>query len=601
MIDPEAVRKTFCDDAIRTVMLIDDRFPTYADFRVSNVETETPVVPDAVPEWQADRAHALYQAFKDRKLLCDIENNPSKLTDVAGNFDRIRKSDLIILDFNLKGDQDSTDSIALLDALTGSNHFNLVVVYTQEKLGRVWLEIAAKLRGGWSHAKDLLQDDDVAEDLRRDFLEKHPDYRLDETILASFIMGGMDALPKEAHKSLRAELTEFEMPGSKQTRIIEALINEQLIRTFGLAVGGDPKPVDGHFAPDGVSWLQCGTIFTTFMSKGNVELDAASIYERLEEALVAWKPNVLRVLLSQIQNELELKALAYDKRIFESDELQAGWIYHAMTELLDKPDPTSGVRQVVETLYARILDTIGENLMYEHGACEYGIRLFNGYLKDQPSTADFEERMQRAIKLSGSTKKLEHQNVLHALNSYLSTERFRGDHITNGTLFFEETEAGNDQWWVCTSAACDMVPRLAKDVLSWSHALAPFKPMTALRLEFVRNPNLEHATHGRTIFVNYKNKSLCFHAFQSDTHQPRPATFLLGDCSPDEDGRFTASALKADENKTLTVASKTFVVGGQLRPDYASRLLQQVGNHSSRIGVDYVNHPPKEGQRKSKS
>ena len=267
-------------------------------------------------------------------------------------------------------------------------------------------------------------------------------------------------------------------------------------------------------------------------------------------------------------------------------------IYNALTDLLEKDDPAEGVRQVVEKLYARVLDTIGGNLMYEHKACEEGVQLFKSYLEGEPSKKDFAERMQQAIELSRNTKPLDKLNVLHALNSYLSTEPFRGDFITNGTLFFEERNEGEGDWWVCTSPACDMVPRPLHDEFSYNHSLFPLIPMTALRLQSTGKASLDTATQGRTIFVKHGDIQRCFHAFNPDTHQPRSAMFMLS-TTPVQDHKFEAYALAINDAKEATTTKKTFVIGGQLRSDYASRLLQQVGHHSSRIGVDFVDSIPR--------
>ena len=96
---------------------------------------------------QKDRALELYEGFRNRKMICDIENEVAEL-----EAERFRKSDLIILDYHLgPGRNDNEISINLLRQLSLSQHFNTIVVYTKEPdLDQVWLDIMASLSGDWT-------------------------------------------------------------------------------------------------------------------------------------------------------------------------------------------------------------------------------------------------------------------------------------------------------------------------------------------------------------------------------------------------------------------------------------------------------------------
>ncbi len=58
--------------------------------------------------------------------------------------------------------------------------------------------------------------------------------------------------------------------------------------------------------------LVCGSVFIAFMSKAidGKEGEEPSIFECLDRALVAWKPNLLQLLVSELQNELEQNSYA---------------------------------------------------------------------------------------------------------------------------------------------------------------------------------------------------------------------------------------------------------------------------------------------------
>src|ERR1700735_4796242 len=92
------VKETFETKPLRTVLMIDDEFPTFAD--LARGET-----PDTTKRFsQKDRAVALYEAFQRGHMICDVDNAASDVKT-----DRLRKSDLIILDYHLGPGQNESD------------------------------------------------------------------------------------------------------------------------------------------------------------------------------------------------------------------------------------------------------------------------------------------------------------------------------------------------------------------------------------------------------------------------------------------------------------------------------------------------------------
>ncbi|WP_348223934.1 response regulator receiver domain, partial [Escherichia coli] len=60
--------------------------------------------------------------------------------------DRIRKSDLIIVDYHL--DNNAPDkTLKLLQDLKDSDHLKMIVIYTRENLETVWMQISSTLKG----------------------------------------------------------------------------------------------------------------------------------------------------------------------------------------------------------------------------------------------------------------------------------------------------------------------------------------------------------------------------------------------------------------------------------------------------------------------
>lgn len=74
-------------------------------------------------------------------MICDVDNG-----SVNFDVDRIRKSDLIIVDYHL--DNNAPDkTLKLLQDLKDSDHLNMVVIYTRENLETVWMQISSTLKG----------------------------------------------------------------------------------------------------------------------------------------------------------------------------------------------------------------------------------------------------------------------------------------------------------------------------------------------------------------------------------------------------------------------------------------------------------------------
>src|SRR5680860_1665307 len=126
----DVVVKTFLTDAVRTAILIDDKFPRFDQLcDIANYQ-------ELIKQYnEYDRAQTLYKMFYCRDIVCDIENAPN-----VDDVERLRKSDLIILDYHLTpGDpQDSSKSLAILKKLSNSPHFNVVTVYTRADLDETW-------------------------------------------------------------------------------------------------------------------------------------------------------------------------------------------------------------------------------------------------------------------------------------------------------------------------------------------------------------------------------------------------------------------------------------------------------------------------------
>lgn len=109
-------------EPIRFALLVDDKFPAY-----TSLATDGKLDPDL----DNDRAKKLFSFIREKGWLCDVDNRG----DVSDTFEKqkhLSQSDLLILDFNLNplDQNDPTKALTLLQRLSASENFNLVILYT---------------------------------------------------------------------------------------------------------------------------------------------------------------------------------------------------------------------------------------------------------------------------------------------------------------------------------------------------------------------------------------------------------------------------------------------------------------------------------------
>lgn len=107
-------------DPIRFALLIDDQFPVY-----SRIAEASPQVAQDSP-----RAAKIFNFCRAQGWLCDVDN-ASKAENELTRVAHLNQSDLLVLDFHLDPvrSEDPTLSLQILQKLSHSDHFNLVIIY----------------------------------------------------------------------------------------------------------------------------------------------------------------------------------------------------------------------------------------------------------------------------------------------------------------------------------------------------------------------------------------------------------------------------------------------------------------------------------------
>ncbi len=575
----DAIVYTFRKRAVRSAILIDDNFPTFQDLLNPEIDVQ-------LLYKESSEALNLYSSFHKDKILCDIENN---LDNTDLNFiDKVRKSDLIILDWNFKGD-DGGNAIRILDGLSSSPHFNLVVIYTSETdLNKIWTQTAVQLRGGWKSKDELAEKHSLGTDFE-DILDSLKTHRTQEffgyEILNCYILEGLRATLEKLDENFKNIFITLNIQLDQVKGYTEILIHD-FVKNEYIPIDKTISMIQGNSSSES-RYLLCGGVFVAFKVK-NTEAneDTENIFTCLDAALKSWQPNLLQLLISEIQNILEQESYASVQDFMPSDALKIGWLYH-----------TQNTDNISLTLTHRLIDRIKDSFSSEIFNMKSDFQSFS-YQAERlifavPSVNQI-EKLAKAKDTSRVSKIPQNEIIFHALNEYLSSYDFFGNYPTTGTIFYMNNAQGNKTWYVCVSPSCDMELHINEDQLSWHKHLYPFKPMNLLLLEEINNMKpLKIAEQGRHVFITLENKEYYLSAIDATTNQPRPLTVFLDDVKeknglePNQFKIYLAQKV-GDEfsfSESILHACK------QLRPEYADRFLNFAGNHQSRVGVDFVNLP----------
>jgi hypothetical protein len=596
------VKETFETKPLRTVLMIDDEFPTFSD--LARGETEQTKKRFA----QKDRAVALYDAFQKRHMICDVENVANDVRP-----ERLRKSDLVILDYHLgPGHNESDRAIEILRELAATKHFNTVVVYTAESnLDNVWLDIMASLSAGWTTLPAALTGDARQHWERLSDEGSLPDAAV-EAMMAYSRRRNTRSLPDPVHKAARDELTALEVPLKDSTAIIEALIHRAMARRSGRYAAEPHRPAVGNYE-DNKRWIQSGSVFVAILKKNDLtgdERDPAGIMAELNNTLLAWKPNLIQILISEIQNILELEALATeDDHLKDPVTHTALWYY--LLDALGPLDPAANpdVNVPIMALVDKIVDGVRRKLSSDPGLLDLASRALMGELKDIGWTRETWPKPGTNAMLDGSAQVARTQDLttrsktMLRLNAFLSTEPFRRAHLTTGTIFRHDP---SDQYFVAASPACDLVSRRPSADQRWAHSIFPFTPLVVILLAPSGiDKALNEASHGIHVFFEEAGDSKAFKLVAGPGDQPPYEFFMVKD-----EGRvresggktvFDASRLtpkkidkagaQEDSPTEREWVDAEFEVVAQLRAVNATHVLQMAGQHLSRIGLDFISMP----------
>ena len=645
----DQITKIFRDDAIRSVLLIDDEYHPYTDLAQKQQEliqeiqkiapkltdgAQPPEIPEDAEaakkvlsevygkvELLRESANNIADSFKrtsvaaefgrffhNAKYICDIEKQTGRL-----NPEKVRKSDLIILDYCLSGN-DASKSLQLLRELSSSKHLNLVVIYTNKPLDTVWLEIAATLRSPkvaspvdyFINDRNSLEQWENAEELY-----KNSWLTLSRAQQVNFILDEPNTVTNEALIQFWNDIqdqADFDEAIHKEptAAIINYLCEIDVNKNNLLAVGGVRSQIHGKDR----LWIQCGEVFIALCEKKDnsqeeIAQQPQAVWDKLEEALHSWYPNFYRVVLSELQNRIEDSNFSMSKIVGKPEHEQIALLWSILKEHSDKQ------LSVSENLLHHLLQDISDELLYRDNKSGPNLikTLANSVNEVLPvfvpfkksNTQPHNEFVQRALEVSKSNFRTNREDfdknfymsVTHAHNKLLSTKRSLPEYITTGTIL-KSGEGKQTNWYVCVTPSCDTVPtQETDDVARWlsPHRLLSFMKLTREEL----CDALGVATQSSHVFITDSNgERVALRVINQITKQPDLIQLIVKNHKTINltTAGITATSITSIQKKkgkgNLQENNLTLIPVAQLKSAYAARFQAIKSHHEGRIGVDYI-------------
>jgi hypothetical protein len=568
---------------ISSVLAIDDLFPT--------LDTYLNPSANLYAEKDVERLRQLvaYCRQQDPQWLVDVhdgKNMGAHPLPIAS----MRQCDCLILDFKLDGDAGGGGkAIEIIRRLAGSDHFNLVVIYTAEPLDAVLSETAVSLSNSCLEVE--MPDAIKAETETRleSWEDKVTEIRsilvneLTHGVRLALLKNGLSINHPNNAESLKPFLNHlegsaFETVKDRET-ILQYLLKE--VEERENVQGAQRFSIKASNAGDAVRWILVENVFLAIVGKDEVPPD--QLIANLQAALVAWNPSPNRLILAKIRAELDARGIRADREILGNRNLQAFWLKLLLQA--DERELFFHVQSLVDRQTELLTDRV-KLAVAEFTRKAIAEARGNGNVDD-------------AINHfwgNGASKQVKIDDGMAAHNTHVSTKPPGGKNLSPGHVL-RIMHDGNPSYWICLSPACDLVAGrdTGRDL---KKRIKPWMPFTAVKLHPIAKISvaLALATTGSVLFpiIDGERRAFSFYPDANASRNPIWEEFFAKD-----DGRLLENELRVAVVRiippSLQGALPSFEEGealivAQLRDEYAASLTLKLTHHLSRIGLDY--HAP---------
>ena len=437
---------------LRSVLIVDDDYPTFDEILRAQHSSNKGHKYATDKDWpsQPDKLMAIIGRFRqhDPPLLVDIHDGQNVGQESEqSNAEHLHQSDLLILDYELDKAQpgDGSRAIQVLRHLMKNHHFNLVVVYTKENLDTVFQEILLGLLGPSYEAPPLELANEIV-----DALEAAEDHYFDVAQKLSDSIGSAQYLYSRCFpKKFSRVMTGRRQPYSEFAEVcekaeIDPRFRRDLLRFYlSEFERSNHSKMNSRDSADtlvwsttSVKWLKGDSIFVAFSNKSEDD----DLLCQLQVALHDWNPNPSRLLLAKIRAAMDEYGAVAQTEALTYHHALAAWYFKLM--VASESERRSRIAESVVRHSDHLMHVILPRVE------EFTNRL----IRADTDSGDIEERCRYHFKVDPSdARDRQIANLQH--NALVCSHEPTGWHLTTGHIF-----RMSDSYWLCLSAACDMVP-----------------------------------------------------------------------------------------------------------------------------------------------
>lgn len=319
-------------------------------------------------------------------------------------------------------------------------------------------------------------------------------------------------------------------------------------------------------------WIKTENLFLAFTSKNDKE----NLLRVVENALDQWHPNPARMILSKFQSEIEENGVKVQDEVLQARYAFALWYYNAIAA--QSHDRTAKIEDLTkrhsEMLFSQISPEINA---YTRQLLEAEDKAID---ENRDKIGDIVCQHFQVNLDDGETKKI----ATDEHNLHTGTKTPEGWHLQTGHIFGME-----EQYWVCLSPSCDLIPREQADrEKTYGKDIMPF---LAVKLQKASDSTKLKSTDGRFVHLSVDNQVTRFAINTPENYASRKLWHTLyahnlGKFDP-KDKELEISSLMGDDNGLALKTSSAKIVG-HLRYEYALSLAQQFSQFINRIGLDFL-------------
>lgn len=581
------VKQAFIDP-IRSVLIIDDQYPTWEQiFGDEGYDSS-----DSARWTPKSKILKVVKQFRRMSPALTVDIHDGQQNEEIGSY--LHQSDLLVLDYQLeKNEPHGIRAASIIADLLNNNHFNLVIVHTAagdliDPFNTILMSMLTPLGINEGRVQEGLELVEALEDSGQEQFAnvldelRHALNASAYVALQSFVRNGgrraecMKSAPEFAGFRMIADRADWNV--GDRVKVME----------WGMSLH-DVKVASYNALPRDLrwsvprnrrkSWIRTNGGFIAFADKKNTEL-----LKILQAAIEDWRPSPSRLMSSHIRAEISKQGAGAEDNAL-SDQ-HAYWHHYQELRgapLDDSPQAHKNRRKVLLESHAarhaeRLLDLIGGK------AVEFGMKV----LEADPSESNPRRKGFASHYAIKSSIRAERDKARAHYNAHISTKQLSGWHLQPGHIFRIEQEM-----WVCLSPSCDLVPMQKTTAAVRDSSAASVKPFVAVRLSPKQTYTSSEVNSNTLVFLKSGDTIQTYSVYPRGGEFGSPVwrLFLAADYGKfnireDRTASLTLSYLFGRE-KQMQVEPVDAQLVGQLRYEYALNLIQKLGVEFTRIGLDF--------------